>query len=292
MIKKRSRLNIIFWIILLIFAEYSVTASDTEKLQGKSKLEYYAGKVIGYSSSMLKQGDWEEVSVIVHNRGKEALLQVKPVKLPPKWKVKPKQVEKRIQYNQKEKFIFHVKVTNPLKTDTVMWALNAIYKDKDWQRLDTDSQFINSSKIKVKPSSFHFEARREKVSHDFILKNEGRSDLVIRNVTTSCGCTTAFMKSKEGKPISPVFGGEVNRDKRRKWKKKRLKPGESVILTVTYDPMYHDRSSLHSKRRKLEGIQAWHHLSGDNKIKRMVYIKSNDPNTPELQIPLTIEEKR
>lgn len=267
------------WLMLipLVFAGYATADTD------KPKPKYYAGKILGYSSSMLDPGDWEKISVIVHNRGKEALLQVKPAKLPPKWKVKPRQILKRLRHGQKEEFAFFVKISNRRRTDKILWVLNVIYKDGDWQSLDADFQIVNPPKIKVEPSSLHLKVGKEKVSYDFILKNEGRSDLLIRNITTSCGCTTVLMKSKKGRPISPLFGEEMNWKERRKWKGKRLKPGESVILTMTYDPLHH----AHKPDR---GVQAWYRALGD--IKRVIYIKSNDPNTPELEIPITIEGKR
>lgn len=282
MIKKRNKLNMVLWLILFIFAGHAMAGSD------KPKPKYYAGEIIGYSSSMLNPGDWEKISVIIHNRGKEALLQVKPAKLPPGWKVKPKWILKHLRYDQKEGFPFLVRISDLRKMGKILWVLNVIHKDGDWQSLDADFQIVNPPKIKVEPPSLHLKVGREKVSYDFILKNEGRSELLIRNITTSCGCTTALMKSKKGKPISPLFGENMNWKERRRWKGKRLKPGESVILTVSYDPLHHEGGSHHPGGGST-GIETWRRSA---QTKRVVYIKSNDPNTPELEIPITIEEKR
>ncbi len=51
----------------------------------------------------------------------------------------------------------------------------------------------------------------EKVSHAFVFKNNGKGNLIISNVKTSCGCTAS------------------------KWTKEPVKPGETGIVEVVFD---------------------------------------------------------
>lgn len=51
----------------------------------------------------------------------------------------------------------------------------------------------------------------EKVSHSFVFKNNGKGNLVISNVKTSCGCTAS------------------------KWTKDPVKPGETGIIEIVFD---------------------------------------------------------
>ncbi|MFQ3676232.1 MAG: DUF1573 domain-containing protein [Endomicrobiia bacterium] len=51
----------------------------------------------------------------------------------------------------------------------------------------------------------------EKVSHSFVFKNNGKGNLIISNVKTSCGCTAS------------------------KWTKEPVKPGETGIVEVVFD---------------------------------------------------------
>lgn len=71
--------------------------------------------------------------------------------------------------------------------------------------------------IQVEPPSHDFGTiPQEVVSHSFTVKNNGNETLVIAEVTTSCGCTTA----------------EID--------KKKISPGDEATLTVTFDPIVHD----------------------------------------------------
>ena len=62
-------------------------------------------------------------------------------------------------------------------------------------------------------SSFNFGTitEGEKVNHSFKFRNDGKSDLVIRKISTSCGCTAVEKKA------------EV------------IKPGESSSIDVTFN---------------------------------------------------------
>jgi len=82
------------------------------------------------------------------------------------------------------------------------------------------------------------------VSRVLQIKNAGEGRLEITGVSTSCGCTTAEVSSRN------------------------LAPGEVTDLTVTYDPRVHD---------------------GDTgQFVRQVYIRSDDPDTPEASLTMQV----
>lgn len=80
------------------------------------------------------------------------------------------------------------------------------------------------------------------VETNFLLTNKGSANLIIKNLSTSCSCTTVFSDKME------------------------LLPGEQTQLLVTFDPLAH------------KGVS--------ENIRRLVYIETNDRNTPELSIEL------
>jgi hypothetical protein len=73
----------------------------------------------------------------------------------------------------------------------------------------TKKEIENAPKIVFEDISFDFGKikSKEKIEHDFKFKNEGKSDLIIRKVKSTCGCTTVFPKKGEGMVIKP---GESN----------------------------------------------------------------------------------
>lgn len=86
------------------------------------------------------------------------------------------------------------------------------------------------------------------VSQVFQARNIGDGPLEISGVSTSCGCTTAEIGSRQ------------------------LAAGDATDLTVTYDPLAHDGAL--------------------GEFMRIVYIRSDDPGTPEasLTIHVTVVE--
>ena len=85
---------------------------------------------------------------------------------------------------------------------------------------------------------FKFGAMRvgEHKSHDFVIKNEGESDLILKTGTTTCKCTR--------------FGfGAVEETAR---KDAVVKPGESIALTMNWnggkvDPIFGRHHSVHGR---------------------------------------------
>jgi hypothetical protein len=55
----------------------------------------------------------------------------------------------------------------------------------------TPEQLEHAPSISFDNNTFNFEQVKqgEKVEHDFVISNNGKSDLIIRDVTASCGCT-------------------------------------------------------------------------------------------------------
>lgn len=83
--------------------------------------------------------------------------------------------------------------------------------------------------------------------HTFIVKNLGDEPLEILRLSTSCGCTNATIAEED----------------------KIIAPGQSVDMLVTFDPAVHkDDSDL-------------------GYVTRIVYIKTNDPANPEVEVEIT-----
>jgi hypothetical protein len=59
-------------------------------------------------------------------------------------------------------------------------------------------------------------SRYRNVSHIFVVQNVGTSDLIISDLVTSCGCTTAELSSSV------------------------IPPGHRADLRVTFDPDFHE----------------------------------------------------
>ncbi len=93
---------------------------------------------------------------------------------------------------------------------------------EDFSKL-TEEQKQKAPKILVENAEYNFGTIKtgEKVSHEFVIKNTGKSDLIIRKTTASCGCTVANVKSNV------------------------IKPGESTTLTAEFNSA--GRSGTQSK---------------------------------------------
>ncbi len=95
--------------------------------------------------------------------------------------------------------------------------------------------------ISLSPDSYDFgdvSQKGGKVYTYFELKNEGKNDLVIDRLDTSCGCTFAAIVFKGDE--SPYFtmpghGYENSTD----WEGVTISPGESAQLKIMYDPDVH-----------------------------------------------------
>lgn len=83
------------------------------------------------------------------------------------------------------------------------------------------------------------------VEADFVVTNNGEATLEIGDITTSCSCTSATIANSS------------------------IKPGKSTILTVIFDPDFHE-----------EPLDVF---------KRTVFIPTNDPQNPEAEVSITVD---
>lgn len=115
--------------------------------------------------------------------------------------------------------------------------------------------------ISISPLSYSFgDISQREVQTTVEIQNDGESDLVITGISTSCGCTSAILRV--GGRVSPTFGMHNNPSG---WSETLL-PGQRALLDVTYDATLHP---------------------DDGPVLRIVYIRSNDPLTPEAEIELS-----
>ncbi len=96
----------------------------------------------------------------------------------------------------------------------------------------TPEQLANAAVAKFAESSFDFGEMKqgEKREHTFMLTNAGKSDLLIRNVRSSCGCTAVAPSTKviaagETAPIKVTFNSRGKRGRQSK-----------SITVITNDP--------------------------------------------------------
>ena len=78
------------------------------------------------------------------------------------------------------------------------------------------------------------------VTRTFVISNPGQSTLIIQRAFTTCGCTTADFTASE------------------------IPPGKVVLMTLHFDPGYHD-------------------MRGST-VRRGVMIETNDPDHPSQEI--------
>lgn len=112
-------------------------------------------------------------------------------------------------------------------------------------------------------STFNFGKvnNKDTQEHIFSIKNVGKSDLFISQITTSCDCTSAYIIQNGN--TSPRFNMHINSD----WKT-GIKPDETVQVKAIYDPRV---------------------MPVEGKIERFVTMATNDPAKPKLEFKLDIE---
>ncbi len=84
--------------------------------------------------------------------------------------------------------------------------------EEDFSSL-TPEELANAPVLVIDNPEFNFETLKqgEKVEHEFVIKNDGKSDLYIRSLKASCGCTA----------VQP--------------EKKVIAPGESIKIKVIFN---------------------------------------------------------
>lgn len=103
--------------------------------------------------------------------------------------------------------------------------------------------------IEVEPEEFDFGTVKygDVAERTFIIKNTGDEPLEILRLSTSCGCTSAVIAEDE----------------------RIIAPRKEVEMRVAFDPAVHKDDS------------------GLGNVKRIVYIKTNDKNNPEVEINIS-----
>lgn len=110
-------------------------------------------------------------------------------------------------------------------------------------------------------------AKKGVVEIYFEFKNDGKSDLIINKLDTSCGCTSAsvVINGQEG----PKFNMEMHGENPTNYKG-IIKPGQSALIKVYYDPNVHPD------------------LTGP--VTRFIKIFSNDPVNFETKITIKLNQ--
>jgi len=83
------------------------------------------------------------------------------------------------------------------------------------------------------------------INHSFIFTNDSEEDLVIMNLSTSCGCTAAEVMLSDG-TSSPTFGMNDSSE----WNK-TVSAGDNFEVIVTYDPMAHGPNATGEMNRSV-----------------------------------------
>ncbi len=109
------------------------------------------------------------------------------------------------------------------------------------------------------------------VSTEFIIRNDGKSDLVIDKLSSSCGCTSGSLiyQGKEGPRFYMAGHGQEEPDAA--WQV-AIAPGDEAKVKVYYDPSIHPD------------------LTGA--VTRTVSVHSNDPIDFETKLTITLEQEK
>lgn len=132
----------------------------------------------------------------------------------------------------------------------------------------------NAARLNLSQASYDFGTISQAdgvVFSYFTFKNEGKSNLIINKLTTSCGCTSAAVvyQGQEGPSFTMPGHGKKNPQN---WSV-AIAPGDSAQIKVYYDPNAHGKQEKDS-------------LS----ITRAVSVFSNDPIDFEKQVRIELEQ--
>lgn len=139
----------------------------------------------------------------------------------------------------------------------------------------------DSPKIEIEPASKDLgdvSQAEGKTSTDFIVRNTGKSDLVIDSLDTSCMCTSAQIIHVHDESIphahpdeeeGPIFGMSMHGTNPEGWSA-TVAPGAFAILRVWYDPNVHG---------DLRGY-----------VQRKITVSSNDPVNFQSTVSIEFEQ--
>lgn len=148
----------------------------------------------------------------------------------------------------------------------VIWNLFGLQmgdNDNDNKLVNGKTNISGEPKIKITPEVLDLGyVLQIKINRTVKIENVGNGSLVINGISTSCGCTTAVIVLNEKvKLISGLNNSRWNDNV-------SIEPGKSAELKITYNAGLHPDSG---------------------KIKRSIYIYSNDPASPEIKVVLTAD---
>lgn len=106
---------------------------------------------------------------------------------------------------------------------------------------------------------------------DFFIKNEGKSDLVIDKLSSSCGCTSASLIYQSQESLRFYMAGHGFDEPNENWQV-AIAPGDEAIVRVYYDPTVHPD------------------LVGP--VTRTISIHSNDPIDFETKLTITLNQEK
>lgn len=109
------------------------------------------------------------------------------------------------------------------------------------------------------------------VTTNFAIKNEGKSDLIIDKLSSSCGCTSASLVYKGVEGPRFYMAGHGHEDPDASWKV-AIAPGDEAQVKVYYDPSVHPD------------------LTGP--VTREVSVHSNDPVDFETKLTITLDQEK
>ena len=109
------------------------------------------------------------------------------------------------------------------------------------------------------------------VTTEFVIKNEGKSDLVIDKLSSSCGCTSASLVYQGTESPQFYMAGHGQKAPDPNWKI-AIAPGDEAKVKVYYDPTVHPD------------------LTGP--ATREVSVHSNDPVDFETKLTITLDQEK
>lgn len=218
-----------------------LTPNEDEKLEYRMGDLYLQSKQVNFS--FVFKGQLAQKSLLIKNQGKHPLeIELENVPVYVDAFVKPK-ILKPGEYGRIEVYLHSDKID---KWDVILKKINVVINDKkdkndeltitanlreDFSKMTPEQRA--TAPIAYFPSdSYHFDTVQNKkpVMCKFLLENKGKSNLIVREVIPSCGCTAAKPEKSIVKPGGKTYIHAVFNPKR--WNGDINK----AITVITNDP--------------------------------------------------------
>lgn len=128
----------------------------------------------------------------------------------------------------------------------------------------------NAPQIVIEPGEYNFGVVSQAegtVSGSVMINNIGNEPLVLKNMDTSCGCTSAAVVKDDVE--GPRFSMAMHGTNPKNWKQV-IPPGDSVELKIYYNPNVH---------KELRGS-----------VRRSVFVYSNDPRNKVTEVVINANQ--